>query len=127
MGDGGSNVVPNASRFVAEGGDWELNLPTRVAESLTSARGKAVTLGIRPEDVSVVASPGVAPATTTARLDLVESLGNETFIYAGVGKHDITARLSPPQPLPPLGSSIVLSFNLERAHFFDAVGGERIG
>ena len=115
------------SRFVAEGGEWELNLPTRVAESLTPARGKAVTLGIRPEDVSVVASPGVTPATTTARLDLVESLGNETFIYAGIGKHDITARLSPPQPLPPLGSNIVLSFNLERAHFFDAVGGDRIG
>ena len=127
MGDGGSGGVANASRFVAEGGDWELNLPTRVAESLASARGKSVTLGIRPEDVSVVASPGVTPATTTARLDLVESLGNETFIYAGVGKHDLTARLSPPQPLPPLGSNIVLSFNLERAHFFDAVGGERIG
>jgi multiple sugar transport system ATP-binding protein len=115
-----------ASTFVAEGGDWELNLPTRVAESLASARAKTVTLGIRPEDLSVVAGPGVAPATTTARLDLVESLGNETFIYARAGRHDLTARLSPPQPLPPLGSNIVLAFTLERAHFFDAVSGERI-
>src|SRR3954471_8276902 len=113
--------------FVAEGGDWELHLPTRVADALSSARGKAVTLGIRPEDLSVVAGPGISPATTTARLDLVESLGNETFIYARAGRHDLTARLSPPQPLPPLGSNIVLSFNLERAHFFDAVSGERIG
>ena len=117
----------NAARFVAEGGDWELNLPTRVADSLAPARGKAVTLGIRPEDLSVVAGPGVAPATTTARLDLVESLGNETFIYARAGRHDLTARLSPPQPLPPLGSNIVLAYTLERAHFFDAVSGERIG
>jgi multiple sugar transport system ATP-binding protein len=116
-----------ASKFVAEGGDWELNLPTRVADSLAPARGKAVTLGIRPEDVSVVAGPGVAPATTTARLDLIESLGNETFIYARAGSHDLTARLSPPQPLPPLGSNIVLAFTLERAHFFDTVSGERIG
>ncbi|MFL5481198.1 MAG: ABC transporter ATP-binding protein [Gemmatimonadaceae bacterium] len=128
MGDGGSEKgqAPGAS-FVAEGGDWELHLPTRVANALTSARGKAVTLGIRPEDLSVVAGPGISPATTTARLDLVESLGNETFIYARAGRHDLTARLSPPQPLPPLGSDIVLSFNLERAHFFDAVSGERIG
>ncbi|HKR08846.1 MAG TPA: sn-glycerol-3-phosphate ABC transporter ATP-binding protein UgpC [Gemmatimonadaceae bacterium] len=116
-----------AARFVAEGGDWELNLPTRVADSLAPASGKAVTLGIRPEDVSVVAGPGVAPATATARLDLVESLGNETFIYARAGRHDLTARLSPPQPLPPLGSNIVLAFTLERAHFFDAVSGDRIG
>ncbi len=122
-----SGLAVHGGKFVADGGDWELPLPTRVAESLASARGKAVTLGIRPEDVSVVAGPGVAPATATARLDLVESLGNETFIYARVGRHDLTARLSPPQPLPPLGSNIVLSFNLERAHFFDGVSGERIG
>lgn len=125
--EAGTTPTANAAKFVADGGDWELNLPTRVTESLADARGKAVTLGIRPEDVSVVAGPGVAPATTTARLDLVESLGNETFIYARAGKHDLTARLSPPQPLPPLGSDIVLSFNLERAHFFDAVSGERLG
>lgn len=125
--EAGGGTGANLWRFVAEGGEWELNLPTRVAESLTSARGKAVTLGIRPEDVSVVAGPGVTPATTTARLDLVESLGNETFIYSRAGKHDLTVRLSPPQPLPPLGSNIVLAFNLERAHFFDAVGGDRIG
>jgi len=127
MRDAGRAMGTNGVVFVADGGDWELPLPTRVAESLASARGKAVTLGIRPEDLSVVAGPGISPATTTARLDLVESLGNETFIYARAGRHDLTARLSPPQPLPPLGSNIVLSFNLERAHFFDAVSGDRIG
>src|SRR5438132_187614 len=72
------------SRFVAEGGDWEINLPSRVSAPLTSARGRAITMGIRPEDVSIVAgartAPATAPATATARLDLVESLGNETFI-----------------------------------------------
>jgi multiple sugar transport system ATP-binding protein len=114
------------SRFVAEAGDWEISLPTHVATPLTAARGRAITLGIRPEDVSVVAGPRVAPATATARLDLVESLGNETFIYARAGRHDVTARVSP-QSLPPLGSQIILAFNLEKAHFFDASNGDRIG
>jgi len=123
--EGGSGA--SGFSFIAEGGEWEISLPSRVAASLASARGKAVTLGIRPENVSVVAGAGSAPATTTARLDLVESLGNETFIYARAGRHDITARLSPTQSLPPLGGSIVLAFDLERAHFFDVVSGERIG
>jgi multiple sugar transport system ATP-binding protein len=114
------------SRFVAEGGEWEINLPSRVSAPLGSARGRAITMGIRPEDVSIVAGPRAAPATATARLDLVESLGNETFIYASAGRHDITARVSP-QSLPPIGSKIVLAFNLEKAHFFDATSGERIG
>src|SRR5437763_16603159 len=125
-GDGRA-PVEDRGKFIADGGDWELLLPTRVAESLAAARGKAGTLGIRPEDVSVVASPGVAPATATARLDLVESLGNETFIYARAGRHDLTARISPVQSLPPLGGNVVLALNLERAHFFDAISGERVG
>jgi multiple sugar transport system ATP-binding protein len=125
MRDAGSSA--NAARFVAEGGDWELQLPSRVAASLASARGKGITLGIRPEDVSVAAGTGVGAAATTARLDLVESLGNETFIYARTGRHDITARVSPAESLPPIGGSIVLAFNLERAHFFDTVSGDRIG
>ena len=113
-------------RFVAEGGEWEIDLPQSVAGRLAGARGRAITMGIRPEDVSVVPAAGAAAATASARLDLVESLGNETFIYASAGRHDVTARVSP-QKLPPIGSKIVLAFELERAHFFDAVSGERIG
>jgi multiple sugar transport system ATP-binding protein len=116
----------DTSRFVAEGGEWEINLPARVAAPLTASRGRAVTLGIRPEDVSVIAGPGVATAVAIARLDLVESLGNETFIYTRAGRHDLTARIAPAQGLPPLGGNVVLSFNLERAHFFDGVSGDRM-
>ena len=83
-------------------------------------------MGIRPEDVSIVAGARAAAATASARLDLVESLGNETFIYATAGRHDVTARVSP-QQLPPIGSKITLAFDLEKAHFFDAISGDRIG
>ena len=114
------------SRFVVEGGEWEINLPARVASRLAGARGRAITMGIRPEDVSIVAGPRAAAATASARLDLVESLGNETFIYATAGRHDVTARVSP-QQLPPIGSKITLAFDLEKAHFFDAISGDRIG
>src|SRR5437764_14004030 len=59
------------SRFVAEGGEWEMNLPSRVGAPLTAARGKAITMGIRPEEVSLVAGPRVGRATETTRSDLV--------------------------------------------------------
>ncbi len=118
-----SSVTP---RFVAEGGEWEIELPASVAARLGGARGKAITMGIRPEDVSVVAGPGAGVATASARLDLVESLGNETFIYAAAGKHDVTARVTPVS-LPPIGSRITLGFDLGKAHFFDGASGDRIG
>ena len=118
-----SSVKP---RFVAEGGEWEIDLPAAVASRLGTARGRAITMGIRPEDVSVVPGPQAGVATASAKLDLVESLGNETFIYASAGRHDVTARVSPLK-LPPLGSKITLAFDLEEAHFFDAATGDRIG
>src|SRR4029078_11758992 len=117
----------SSARFVADGGDWNINLPTTLVERVKGAQGKPIPLGIRPEDVSVVAPEDIAQAVITARLDLVESLGNETFIYARAGSHDLTARVGLPQPLPPLGSNISLGLKLERAHFFDAASGERIG
>jgi len=113
-------------RFVAEGGEWEIDLPHSVSSRLGTARGRGITMGIRPEDVSVVAGPRPGLPTASAKLDLVESLGNETFIYASAGKHDVTARVSPLE-LPPIGSKITLAFDLERAHFFDATSGERVG
>jgi len=112
-------------RFVAEGGVPELSLPPRVAARLGSARGAQVTLGLRPEDVSVASEPGAGGATATARLDLAESLGNEVFLYARAGAHDIIARI-PPRTLPPLGSPITLAFDTTRIHFFETATGERI-
>ncbi len=118
-----SSVKP---RFVAEGGEWEIDLPASVASRLGTARGRAITMGIRPEDVSVVDGPKPGLATASAKLDLVESLGNETFIYASAGRHDVTARVSPLK-LPPLGSKITLAYDLEKAHFIESVTGERVG
>ena len=113
------------SRFVAEGGEWEVELPSSVSAKLGTARGRALTMGIRPEDVTLAQDGGAGGATAPGRLDLVESLGNETFIYARAGKHDVVARITP-RPLPPLGSKITLSFDLEKSHFFDATTGERV-
>jgi len=112
-------------RFVAEGGAWEVELPPATASRLGTARGRAITMGIRPEDVSVGPVPGAMGATAPARLDLIESLGNESFVYASAGGHDVIARISP-RSLPPLGSQITLGFDLEKAHFFDAMSGERV-
>jgi multiple sugar transport system ATP-binding protein len=125
--NGKIEATDSSARFVADGGDWNINLPTTVMQRVKGARGRPITLGIRPEDVSVVAPQDIAQAVVTARLDLVEALGNETFIYARAGTHDLTARVGLPQALPPLGSNISLGLKLERAHFFDATSGERIG
>ncbi len=112
-------------RFATEGGEWEMRLPAEVAARVATARGAAVIMGIRPEDVSIVAGPEQRSATVTGRLELAESLGNEIFVYARAGTHDLIARASP-RPLPPLGSPLTLAFDTDKIHFFEAASGERI-
>ncbi len=131
-------ITPGDSpEFVAAEDAFTLTVPPPLARRIQGLEGHALTLGIRPEDVSVVVEGGPTifagestivhpPITTPARLELVEALGNEAFIYASIGLHRITARVAP-QPFPELGEPITLAFDLAKAHFFDAVTGARVG
>jgi multiple sugar transport system ATP-binding protein len=125
----GEIVRDEGARFRARGGTFALGLPSEWAELLgrrEAGGGKRETdviLGIRPEDVRV-ARPGDAGAVR-ARLDLVEPMGNEIFLHASAGEHELTARVAP-QPLPEPGREIALALDDARLHFFDATSRETL-
>jgi len=123
--------------FIADENAFTLKIPQSLAERVIALRGRTVTMGIRPEDVSVAPASGPAlfagestivdpPVLAPARLDIVEALGNEIFVYATVGNFALTARVSP-QPLPKPGEPVTLAFDLAKAHFFDPERGHRVG
>ena len=133
----GTITAGEAPGFTAAEGAFTLRIPPGLAERVVDLAGQAVTMGIRPEDVSVALATGPAlfagestivdpPALAPARLDIVEALGNEIFVYATVGAFSITARVSP-QPLPLPGEPVTLAFDLAKAHFFDKETGARVG
>jgi multiple sugar transport system ATP-binding protein len=133
----GRIAADDSLQFVAEGNAFTFSVPGSLADRIQGLEGHLLTLGIRPEDVSVAIEGGPTifagestivhpPITTPAHLDLVEALGNEVFVYASIGSIGITARIAP-QPLPPLGDPITLAFDLAKAHFFDRETGERVG
>ncbi len=133
----GEVIAGDLLHFVAEGSAFTFAVPPSLAERIAGLENRPLTLGIRPEDVSVVMESGPTifagestivhpPTTAPARLDLVEALGNEVFIYASIGPYTITARIAP-QPLPSLGDPITLAFDLAKAHFFDRESGDRVG
>ena len=133
----GTVAASDSLEFVAEGNAFTFGVPPALAERIRGLEGRPLTLGIRPEDVSVVIASGPTiflgestivhpPITAPACLDLVEALGNEVFVYATIGPYSITARIAP-QPLPALGKPITLAFDLAKAHFFDRETGDRVG
>jgi multiple sugar transport system ATP-binding protein len=134
--DGTISTV-DRKQFIADGNAFTLDLPDALVARMEGLSDTPVTLGIRPEDVSVAPESGPPlftgestivhpPITAPAKLDIVEALGNEAFVYAVVGPHTITSRVAP-RPFPPHGSPITLAFDLAKSHFFDRLSGDRIG
>jgi multiple sugar transport system ATP-binding protein len=57
--------------------------------------------------------------TLTARADVVETLGAETFVYLTCGPHSIVARMeSPDRPLA-VGQTLQVELKMPKTHLFD--------
>lgn len=82
-------------------------------------RRSFLILGVRPESfIPSTEGSNAFPVT----VNLVEALGNDTFIYAHlVTEPDLTiqARIAPDHPLQ-VGEQLWLTINPEKIHLFDA-------
>ena len=101
------------------------NAFTIPVSSMDQANGRRVEVGVRPEDIAIDDRAPDRRFSFSARIDLVEPLGNETFVHTAVGSHTITAR-STTRELPPVDSVVTLSVDPSRLHWFDAETGERL-
>jgi sn-glycerol 3-phosphate transport system ATP-binding protein len=113
--------------FAAGDGAIRVPLPRTLAASATPAR--RIVLGVRPEAVSLEpadrSNAGRATISVPARVDLVEPLGNETFVHATLGDRLMTVRCTG-RDLPAVGSTITLGIDPGTLHWFDAGTGDRL-
>jgi len=96
-------------------------------ESLAVAEGTELVAGLRPEDLQL--APAGVPAAGEPRLpavvELIEPVGNETFLTMHSGEIELVLR-TPPRALPALGDQVALTFSPERLHLFDGATGRRL-
>ena len=87
--------------------------------------GDAVTLGVRPETLEVVAKGAAMPAGLTAlpaRVESVERLGNITYAYLDGGTPEvITVQVMGHSDLEP-GQEVQVGLRADQVHVFDAAG-----
>jgi multiple sugar transport system ATP-binding protein len=75
-------------------------------------------MAVRPEDLT----PAAGGAGISARVELVEPLGNETLVHWSSAVGALVSRVSS-GPVPALGAEAALVANAERILLFDATSG----
>jgi multiple sugar transport system ATP-binding protein len=86
---------------------------------LAELAGASVTLGVRPEDVTLGAGP------LEARVKVVEPAGHETIVLLDIGLATLTARIGDEMRIAP-GETVRLSLRAQKLHLFDRATGARI-
>jgi multiple sugar transport system ATP-binding protein len=80
------------------------------------------TLGIRPEDLTEHpprSANGSSAPTVDMRVDVVEVLGSDQYLYGRIGGDDVIARVEP-QFKASIGDNVRLYIDEERMHLFDS-------
>jgi len=105
------NFVPVTwSDGTAKASGFEVKLPKAMAA------GKG-TLGFRPETATDrIADPA---STLDMKIDVVERLGSDQFLYGQVGGDAVTARIDPKLKVEP-GDNIKLGLDTRTLHLFDS-------
>ncbi len=121
-----TTAVKSADGFYAtwQGGP-HLPLPARLAPKL--ADGQKIIVGIRPENLTLIAGPAERPNTWEVGgiVSVVEPLGSETLILAAFGAEELMAK-GDGRAIPRPGTSLRFGFDLEYLHVFDAASGRAL-
>lgn len=93
---------------------FNLELNGKLHASVKALRDSAVTLGIRPENIHVGSSDKNG---LTARVELVEPLGNHALLYLRTEKNSFVAQ-SDLINVPQHNASLTVGFDIDKAHLF---------
>jgi len=97
----------------------DLKLPAELRQKIDGQASRDVVLGIRPEDIAdgrLVSPNGHQMANL--RVDVVEQMGSETYVYLTSGELTLTARMSGSFRATP-GDGLPVAIDAGSIHLFD--------
>lgn len=98
-----------------------VKVPDAWNSALADQVGKAVVLGVRPENIV----PKKTDDAITATVELVEPLGAETLLHLRVDGQSLVAKADPDYK-PATDEKITIGFDMNKAHIFDHETGKTI-
>jgi multiple sugar transport system ATP-binding protein len=107
-------------RLTFESPQLKVPLPQKWREGAGGYVGRKVVFGIRPEDfVEREKDDGSAFVGIKAKVEVVEPMGIETYLYLSIDRHAFMARVDSDTNVS-VGEEIELGLGMRHAHLFDA-------
>ncbi|TMD12182.1 MAG: ATP-binding cassette domain-containing protein [Chloroflexi bacterium] len=107
------------SMLTGEG--FQIPVEERVLSDAGASRGQEVIMGVRPEDIKDVRFPGRdGLPKVKSKVEVVESMGSEIFVYLNIGGKTLTARMDPRSSDIQPGQNVDVAVDTHHLHLFDA-------
>ena len=113
----------NGENFELDLGEERVTLEN--VGDIENITGKEVIAGIRPEAMRVADERSNPQSIINAKVELVEALGSESYLYISYNGRQMTARVSSDTELE-LGSTVKIELNARKIYLFDAATGEAL-
>jgi multiple sugar transport system ATP-binding protein len=107
-------------KLTVDTGAFAVEVPASKAGPYRAHVGRAVVLGVRPEDIHdpAWAPPGIHEAMVPAKVEVTELMGNEVFLYLKSGDKNYVARVDP-RSQARIGHDVQVAMNLDNMHIYD--------
>src|SRR5271169_3734387 len=105
--------------LIAENSGLRIKLPDETAQRLRGHIGHEVTLGVRPEDLTVASTADLDQPCFDAVIEVVEQLGSEILLDMKVGEGVMVACVEPTVRVK-VRDKLRLAMRPSRLHVFDA-------
>jgi len=108
-------------------GHFSLRVDGAQESKLSPYAGKEIVFGVRPEDLvdSRYVSDPAPERLIPARVEVVEPMGAEVFLYLNTGTHSFIARVDVHDDAD-VDQQLSLVCDMKKAHFFDTETGDAI-
>jgi multiple sugar transport system ATP-binding protein len=117
----GNQISFREKESAQKGAAFSIAIGDARAKQLLPYVGKEVIWGVRPEDLEIhaIGEQSSRACSFRAKIETVEPMGAETYLYLNNGNHQFIAR-SPSQILLKAGLPAEVEVNLPKTHFFEA-------
>ena len=116
-----ATLVEDQGAYFVSTDHFKVKLPDAFYPGVKAYAGQSVVFGVRPEDMAEhhQAMSETQANTISTRIEVVETLGAETFVHLTCGSHAMVARVAIPDHPLTVGQELKIDLKMANTHLFD--------